>query len=209
MCSAAALTVLGLGWAEPELTQVLFLAGVAGSLLPDLDADSSRPVRGFFALLGVLFAILAGFSLAGRLSVLALLLICAGGFLAVRYLLCELFARYTVHRGLFHSLLAAGFVGLAAVNGAFHLVGLCGLESWLVGSFVLLGYLTHLLLDEASSVDLLSNRVKRSFGTAVKPFSGAAPRASALMFLGAAGLVFMAPTLDPILAIAEGRAVSC
>jgi hypothetical protein len=35
----------------------------------------------------------------------------------------------------------------------------------------LLGYVTHLVLDEAASVDLLGRRVKRSFGTALKPIS--------------------------------------
>jgi hypothetical protein len=34
-----------------------------------------------------------------------------------------------------------------------------------------IGYLTHLVLDEFYSVDLFNRKIKRSFGTALKPFS--------------------------------------
>lgn len=67
-----------------------------------------------------------------------------------------------------------------------------------------LGYLAHLCLDEIASVDLLRNRVKRSFGTALKPFSVAAPMASIAMLSGAAALTYLAPTAYPVLA-AAGR----
>ncbi len=202
--SVGSLAVFGLGWTDPALTQMLFLAGVAGGLLPDIDADNSTPVRGFFTLLGALFAFLASFAMLGRLLPRELVVVWVVVFVGVRFGLFELFSRCTVHRGLCHSWLAAGFSALAALNGAFHLVGFSARESWLVGIFVALGYLTHLFLDESASVDLLRNRVKRSFGTALKPFSMAAPGASLTMFLGAIALAFLAPPVDPILAAAAG-----
>jgi hypothetical protein len=200
--SLGALGVYALGWADPGLTQMLFFVGVAGSLLPDIDADDSSPVRGFFTLLGVISAFLVSFALIERFLLLDLALLWTGVFLFVRYGVFEVFARFTVHRGVWHSWLAAGFAALAAVNGAFHFAGFTAWDSWLVGMFVALGYLAHLCQDEIASVDLLSNRVKRSFGTAFKPFSTAAPTASLVMFLAASGLAWLAPTVDPVLAAA-------
>jgi hypothetical protein len=43
------------------------------------------------------------------------------------------------------------------------------LQSWLLGFFMTLGYLIHLVLDELFSVDFTGVRVRRSFGTALKP----------------------------------------
>jgi hypothetical protein len=201
--SAAALAVYGLGWADASQTQLLFFVGTAGSLLPDIDADNSAPVRGFFNLLGVVLAFLTSFSLVGHFLFLDLALFWVGAFLVVRYGLFEVFARLTVHRGVWHSWLAAGFAALCAVNGVFHFLDFSAWESWLVGFFVALGYLTHLCLDEIASVDLLGNRVKRSFGTALKPFAIASPIASVTMLACVLALAYWAPNVDPLLVAAD------
>ena len=120
--------------------------------------------------------------------------------LLVRFGLFEIFCRFTVHRGVWHSWLAAAFMTSATVNIAYHLVGISAWDSWLTGSFVALGYLTHLCLDEIAGVDLLHHRVKRSFGTALKLFSIASPIASIAMFLGTLALVYLAPTVAPVVA---------
>jgi hypothetical protein len=59
-----------------------------------------------------------------------------------------------------------------------------------------IGYLTHLVLDELYSVDLLNSRVKRSFGTALKPFSLADPRSSFGMLAAVVALAWVAPAFD-------------
>jgi hypothetical protein len=195
--SAAALGVYGVGWAGVEETQLLFFLGVAGGMLPDIDSDSSKPVRVFFSLLGVAVAFLVCFALVAQLALVDLTLVWIGVFLAVRYGVFELFARFTVHRGVWHSWLATAFAGLATANAAYHLFDVTAWNAWLCGGFVALGYLTHLCLDELASVDLLGNRVKRSFGTALKPLSLRAPGASVIMLAGALALVWAAPTLSP------------
>jgi hypothetical protein len=43
--------------------------------------------------------------------------------------------------------------------------------AWMAGCFICLGYLIHLSLDEIYSVDLRGIRIKKSFGTALKPVS--------------------------------------
>jgi hypothetical protein len=206
--SAAALGLYSAGLAGPQETQTFFFLGVAGGLLPDIDSDSSAPVRGFFTLLGIALAFLVSFALVGRFPVLELVLIWGAVFLVVRYGVFELFARCTVHRGAWHSWLAAVFVGLATANAAHHLLGLSAWESWVGGIFVALGYFTHLCLDELASVDLLGNRVKRSFGTALKPFSTAAPWASAIMLAGAIALAYAAPTFTPVMRAWRGQGLS-
>jgi hypothetical protein len=206
--SVAAIGAYGLGWAGPEYTQVLFMLGVVGGLLPDIDADNSAPVRGFFSIVGVLLAFLVCFSLVGCFPLLELALIWCGVFAAVRYAVLEVFARFTVHRGIWHSWLAVAFSGLATANGAFHLAGLPALESWLAGFFVALGYLTHLCLDELASVDLLGNRLRRSFGTALKPFSLKYPGASLAMAAAVVVTSLPAPPLGTLLEVSGAHGLS-
>jgi hypothetical protein len=194
----AALGAYSLGWAGPQQTQLLFLAGVVGGLLPDIDAEDSKPVRGFFTVLAVILAFWMSFSFVGQVPLHVLAGIWALVLLTVRFGVYELFARLTIHRGVWHSLLGLVFAALASANAAFHLGGLSAWGSWLTGFFVALGYLAHLCLDEAASVDLLGNRVRRSFGTALKPFSTAYPRASLAMLAAVLALGLLAPSLAPL-----------
>ena len=197
--SVASLGLYSSGLAGPEQTQTCFFLGVAGGLLPDIDSGASKPVRVAFTILAVGLAFATAFALVGRLPLLDLVLVWVGTFLLVRYLVLEAFARLTVHRGAWHSCLAVVLMGLLSANAAHHGLGISAGESWAAGGFVALGYLTHLCLDELASVDLLNHRVRRSFGTALKPFSLAAPRASLAMLVSALVLAYLAPSLDPLL----------
>lgn len=202
MSSAAALGVYAMGWAGAGLTQVLFLLGVVGGILPDIDSDSSKPVRAFFTVLGVAAAFFVGFALVERFPPLELALIWAAVFLTVRYAVFEIFARFTRHRGVWHSWLAVILAGLASADLAYHLLGASARDAWLAGAFVALGYLTHLILDEIASVDLLGNRVRRSFGTALKPFSTASPWGSLAMLAAVVMLAWGAPSVQPVVEMA-------
>jgi len=202
--AALALTVDRLQWAQPDQIQMLFVLGVVGGLLPDIDSDNSTPVRIVFTLLGVAAAFLVGIVFVEDCTVVELALIWSAVFLLVRFGLLEVFSRLTVHRGIWHSWLGAAFASLAVADIAYHLGGFPPWESWLAGFFMAAGYLTHLCLDEIASLDLLGNRVKRSFGTALKPLSIASPAASTAMFSGVLLLACFAPTLDPVVE-AAGR----
>ena len=201
----AALALHSGGLAGPQQTQTFFFLGVAGGLLPDIDSDASKPVRGFFTLLAVTLAFFVAFALVGRLHLLDVSLVWLGTFLLVRFVVFEAFARFTVHRGVWHSWLAAIFAALATANAAHYLVGASAMEAWIAGGFVALGYLTHLSLDELASVDLWGHRVRRSFGTALKPFSLAAPRASVAMLCLVLVMGYSAPSLGPVLQAGQAR----
>jgi hypothetical protein len=86
----------------------------------------------------------------------------------VRYVVSRLFHAVTVHRGVIHSIPMAAACGL----GLFHVTCLvfpvsASVAFW-PSLFLSGGYIAHLLLDEAYSVDLRGVRLKRSFGTALK-----------------------------------------
>jgi hypothetical protein len=90
-------------------------------------------------------------------------------YLLIRFGAGKLLAQVTVHRGMFHSLPAL------AIAGEFAFL-LCAHENFWLRVFnagaVMLGFASHLVLDEIWSVDLRHLRLKSSFGTAIKLWSG-------------------------------------
>ena len=91
------------------------------------------------------------------------------------------------------SLFALVAVSLAITDIAYWWMGEDARTAWGAGLMVGIGYLTHLVLDEVYSVDLLNSRVKRSFGTALKPFSLADPGSSFAMLVVVLALAWIAP----------------
>ena len=67
--------------------------------------------------------------------------------------------------------------------------------AWLAGGFMFIGYLTHLILDEIYSVDVMDTRIKASFGTALKIVDHRHPAASTAMAVAAALAFWVAPPM--------------
>ena len=141
------------------------LCSVSG-MLPDLDSDSGIPLREtsmFIAAVAPMLMIdrFRQMGLSHESMALAALLI----YVLIRFVVVEVFRRQTVHRGMWHSLPAAGIAGLGA-----YLIMPCPLESVRVykSLAVVLGFLTHLIMDEIWSIDFAHFRLKKSFGTALK-----------------------------------------
>jgi membrane-bound metal-dependent hydrolase YbcI (DUF457 family) len=88
-------------------------------------------------------------------------------YLAIRFGLSWLLKNYSHHRGMFHSLPAAAIAGQTTFL-AFAAEE--PLRRYFVASAVVLGFLTHLVLDEIWSVKLgmFGPKFKKSFGTALK-----------------------------------------
>lgn len=198
--SAGAFASFGQGLSDASETQALFVVGVAASLLPDIDADDSKPIRAVFDLAGIVIGFLVAFRFAESLKVVDLLLIWGGVWLTVRFPVRIVFARFTVHRGIWHTLLMALVLALSATVIASYWLHLAPTLAWLVGGFTLLGYVTHLMLDEIASVDLFDRRVKRSFGTAMKPLSLNAWPASLCLVGALYVLIGLTPDPAPVLA---------
>jgi hypothetical protein len=87
----------------------------------------------------------------------------------IRFGVVEIFKRYTVHRGMWHSIPACVTCGLLT----FLIVADQNLQvRFFKSAAVMLGFFSHLLLDEIWSVNVRVGKlnVKKSFGTAIKFF---------------------------------------
>lgn len=143
------------------------LCGIGG-MLPDLDSDSGVPQREMLCFVSVLVPML----MLPRFMQLGwspeMMVFAAGvAYVFIRFGIGNLFRRFTKHRGMWHSIPAAIIAGLFT-----YLIGLSpefsirAFKAWAV----VLGFLSHLILDEIYSVDLNGRKikVKKSFGSALK-----------------------------------------
>lgn len=209
LSGALAASLYGVGRVAPAEVWSLWVLGSIGGILPDLDSDQSRPSQLLFASLGVLGGFLALFAFSAGRSILEMLLLLLGVFFVVRYLLGYFFARWTTHRGIFHSLLAAGSFGLLTAALAHQGFGREPAHAWLCGAFLAFGYSLHLVLDELYAVDISDHtlRRKRSLGSAIKPFALGNWRASLAMACCAAIAFLAAPKADGFLRVYADRAL--
>ncbi len=156
----------------PENLVAVTMAGVLGSVMPDVDLKESRPAQALFGGLAIFLSFAVLFSFAYKYSVAEMWVFWLGTLVGVRYGLQALFHRFSYHRGIWHSILAAVFFWfLTAIIFKYALDKHEGV-AWLAGAFMFLGYLTHLILDEIYSVDVFNTRIKASFGSAMKLFDG-------------------------------------
>lgn len=169
-----------------------FIIGVIGSLAPDIDLETSIPARMFrFAFYSASFILSIYFindininqyiKLDDNISNILTIIIS----IIISILIIKLFERNVIHRGLFHSIPFALFLSLSfyelgnLINEFIEI----DLNSMVIGSLFLTGYITHLLLDEFYSVDFKNNRIKGSIGTALKLFSTKNTSAYILLYI--------------------------
>lgn len=142
-----------------------------GGILPDIDSDSGKPIREMFNLAAVVAPLLLLRRLqSSGITMEQILVVLSVVYLAVRYGLSEMFKRWTVHRGMFHSIPAMLIAGLmvfvlyhdSRVDVRLYLA--CG---------TMLGFLSHLVLDELCSVDFSGNQIRlnKFAGSALKLMS--------------------------------------
>ena len=146
---------------------ILFLA-VTSSAAPDIDSETGRPRELVLSFLGIAIPIVLLFNISDSTSSENILAATLISFFLVRYILGYLLAKFTVHRGLWHSIPAAVLCSEITYLLFFDLPVKVRL---LYALSVLGGFISHLLLDEMYSVKVLALDTKRSFGTALK-FTG-------------------------------------
>jgi membrane-bound metal-dependent hydrolase YbcI (DUF457 family) len=190
---AAATLTLAADVVAPENLVAVTLAGVLGSVLPDIDLKDSKPSRAMFTGLSVFFSFAVLFELAAKMSVAEMMIIWLGTLFFVRYVAKFIFHKFSYHRGIWHSLLATVFVSLLTAAVYAHLLGRPPGVAWLAAGFMAIGYMTHLVLDEIYSVDVMDTRVKQSFGTAVKPIDFNHPLHTAAMALATVAAFMVTP----------------
>ncbi len=151
---------------------IIFIATIVGSFLPDLDSDSGRPIQILFLTIGIIASFLGCYYLVIIIEpgMLYVVLATSSIFVIVNFVLKRLFMRYTVHRGIFHSLVAVVILTLS-VNSLLLSLDLNLFDSIIISSALGTGYLSHLVLDEMYSLVNLSGIPfipKKSLGTALK-----------------------------------------
>jgi hypothetical protein len=141
------------------------LCGVSG-MLPDLDSGPGVPLRESVAFAAAVVPML----LIDRFEQMHMApesIVLAGGllYLFIRFGVGRMLRKFTVHRGMFHSVPALAIVGELAFL-------ICAHENPWMRAFnagaVMLGFASHLVLDEIWSIDFSHARLKSSFGTAIK-----------------------------------------
>jgi hypothetical protein len=185
------------GLVAPQHLPLLTLLVTAGGILPDIDLNHARPTQIMFTSLGLIVAFLLVFNKAQVYSLVELWLLAGFAYASVRYLAWDLFNRFTVHRGIFHSLVAALFFCFVTVTMSYTVFDSSRELAWLAGISVTFGYIVHLLLDEAYSVDFLGKRLKNSFGTAFKPIDYKNLYTTTLMSAAAILAFLMTPDASP------------
>ncbi|HMN38696.1 MAG TPA: metal-dependent hydrolase [Hyphomicrobium sp.] len=193
VAGALATLTLAADVVAPENLVAVTMAGVLGSVLPDIDLKDSRPSRLMFAGLAVFFSFAVLFNTATKLSVAEMWIAWLGTLALVRYGLHTVFHRLSIHRGIWHSLLAGAFCSAATAVIFYRVLGRHEGVAWLAGGFMFIGYVTHLVLDEMYSVDVMDTRIKASFGTALKLIDKRNYTASAAMAGALALAIMIAP----------------
>ena len=183
----AAYKILG----HPPETAVLADGITAvGGMLPDLDSDSGRPIREMFGVAAAVVPLLlynrllnAGLTHEGVLAALF------GMYVFVRYGLSYILKAVSVHRGMFHSIPAMLIAGLVIY---LEYQSPVASTRYTLALGVMIGFMSHLVLDEIYSVDFNGIRIslKSSAGSALKFFSPSfAGTVTCYLLLGA--LVFL------------------
>lgn len=161
-----------LGMTSFPQSLVIFAAGYTGGMAPDLDHDQGKSLRTTFRLLSLVIPSIILWRHPEFRDNLPETLIYFVGIAGILYFPVQLlFKKLTVHRGIFHSVPAIIIYG----ELFFLLVGKRTEDlsfQKAAGIVASLGYLTHLLLDEYSSLNFNGQRfrVKKSLGTAIDFF---------------------------------------
>ncbi|MDZ4820724.1 MAG: metal-dependent hydrolase [Planctomycetota bacterium] len=157
------------GFGVPDETCVLAggLCSISG-MLPDLDSHSGVPLRESLAFAAAAIpAILARRFERMGMPFETRIMVCMVLYLVIRFGVAKLLKRFTVHRGMFHSIPAALIAGevtyLVFEHDSPHL-------RYFIAGAVVVGFMSHLILDEIWSIGVRRGRIyfKSSSGTAIK-----------------------------------------
>jgi len=192
---AVSTALLRAGIVSPGGAAVLWAASCVGGVLPDIDLGTSLATKNIFVGLGVIAALAVATGWSGP-NIFEIWAACVVAYLGVRYVLKSGLNRVVEHRGVVHSVLC-GVLMWFIVTSVLSLIDFGSIYAWVTGSFVFLGFLLHLILDEVYSVDIVGFRVKKSFGSALKLVDRRERWVSVMMAAATIVFFFLAPWPGP------------
>jgi len=137
-------------------------------MLPDLDLDYSKPSQIFFQIISIFSPLLIIMYLFKDIPILYNILIWFLLSFFLHFVLRKTLGQLTTHRGIFHSIPMGIVFAQIALFISEKLFNQSSSFSAIVAFFIFFGFITHLILDEISSINLQGMKMKKSFGTALK-----------------------------------------
>jgi len=202
-----AITLASINLISVEQSIVMFILGAIAGFFPDIDSDSSISLRIFSKGLALILALFLVFLNIKTLSILYLIIIAIATYYISKYLISELLKNFTRHRGVFHSITMAILFSFITVIISSKILSYSDFYSWLSGTFVFIGYLSHLILDEIYSVNLYGMKIKKSFGTAIKLYDKNSILISFILFVITAIIFVFTPTPNLFIEIVTNEVV--
>jgi hypothetical protein len=153
---------------------ILFIS--IGSILPDIDSDSSIPFRIIFYILAGITSFFAFLMLHHQnlYTPLINIIISTFIFLFIRFVLGAIFKKFTHHRGIFHSIPMAIIFVLITIH-ALNIFTTINFQSQFIISIALgIGFISHLILDEIYSAINFNGKKfhpNKNLGSALKLWS--------------------------------------
>jgi len=179
---------------EPIYCILACMLGTFAAILPDLDHDQSTPLKEVFNVSAAIvpFVIITVLMERGFTDMVYLTAIFGGAYLFIRIIAIFILKQLTTHRGMFPSVPALIIVGQIIYLMYFGNDFKVRLFLAAAGA---LGFLSHLVLDEVSSVDFSGGKVSKNkfFGTALDFHSKSllATGFTYAVMLGLFGIIFM------------------
>lgn len=172
---------------------VILLMGVIGGILPDLDSDSSKPIKIVFKMCSIILPLIILLLTPIKIPVVYTLAIWVGSAIFLHYAVFKTFLHFSTHRGVIHTI-PMGL--LSAQISTLIFLKLLHKElyfSLLAGFFLFFGFMIHLILDEIFSINALGMQIKRSFGSALKFYDRRNIPGSIVIYLLFAATLFFIP----------------
>ena len=168
---------------------------IIGGIFPDIDSDHSESIKIIFTLLGLFFSTFSLIFVTNHASLLICIISFFTTYLVIRYGLINAFRHLTSHRGLFHSIPMSLLISILIYMLSHWGLKFSTLSSLVFGFSFLIGYITHLGLDEFYSVNFSNVKLKKSFGSALTIFSLNNVIGYSLLYIILFSLIFINPII--------------
>jgi len=186
------------GLIDVNQSLIILGLGLVGGILPDLDSDNSKPIQIIFKMLSIFLPLLVLISINKEFPVLHLIGIWIVSTLVLQLLFFQLFLKLTSHRGIFHSIPMGIFLAQIVILLFYRVLDQNLTFSTIAGSFLFIGFIVHLLLDELVSVNALGFKMKKSFGSALKLYDKNNISGTVVLYALIAVLFFLTPQKEEV-----------
>ena len=149
-------------------TFVALFIGIIGGILPDIDSNNSKPLQIIFKIFSIIVPLLILLSFFTVIPILITIFLWVVFAIILKLTFFKLFLHFTHHRGIFHSIPMAIFVGELTLLFSYYYLRTNLQVATIYAFIIFFGFMIHLILDEIYSIDAFGIKIKKSFGTALK-----------------------------------------